>query len=366
MSFSQTLRNLYFAENQKSKLLFYPTYILVIVFHFILINYVMKLHFAWQYGLRLQEHCGNYPMEMETTRYNVLNFVQYGVNSKRIALYVIFMVILAITAFPIIYTFVYVIIRLVNHLLFIAGLPYGVRVGADDINNKVIILACLGVLTVISWILFDKRLGGIAKKNKLEDRLFTDYKNTTKLIKEYVISRMVDCSSQKHTDCTGNWLFQNVADSILSTDQMESLEAAKGQLQKWLDEKNYDKILSYIRFNKYDRSFKSSGRMTPGSDYDAMIRIAGDRSVSIPGSGQSQFKDLISLMSSLTYADPSDYIRRIMIMWKIWIFVVLAVISYFVFHSQYANYEKTTITLVMLLLILLLCMIGYAKYVAGY
>lgn len=362
MSFTTALKHLYRFESAKSNFMFYPLYALIIVFHFIMIKYVLKLNFAWQYGQRLQQQCGNYPMEMETTRYNVLNFVKKDVHSMRIVLYTMFVIIGGITFYPIVVTFLYIVMRIINNMMFIMGLPYGFRIGSDDLNNKVIILACLGILSVISWILFDRRLGGLVKKNKLEDRLFTDYKNTTNIIKEKIIANMVDCSSQKRPDCTGNWLFQNVADSILSTDQMESLEAAKGQLQKWLDEKNYDKILPYIRFNKYDRSYKTSGRRTPGSDYDAMLRIAGDQTAG----GDITVKDIIKRMSSLDYADPSNHLRRVMRLWKIWMFVVLAVITYFIFHSQYVNYEKTTITLVMLLIILMLCMYAYGKYVTDY
>lgn len=343
------------------------TWIVMFVLQFLVISFIVKLRYFWQYGKRLQEHCGNSAMEMETTRYNVYRFVGNDkmVRDHKIAVISMFILVMILSAVPLLWMAFNASAMLLNRIVFFFGKPPVIP--PVDIGSGIITTGVCAVFCIVSFAMFMKTTGKV-KQNKLYNRWFgSGYAQNLDSVRTDILKHLFDCDplprserkarNDKGLRCSATQLYRNLIESILITDQMQSPDAARQRLDMLIgkdgaevlkDSKN-EGVIKYVRFNSY------------APDWEHLIRAEDAETSSSVNTASTKRSEKIRNLESFEYADPSSDMIQLMKRWMNYIFVMLSILLYFVFHHAYHHMDRLTLIGVCILLGGLAGILGFAK-----
>lgn len=319
--------------------------LLAFIAHVWIASFITNLHAKWQYGARSQKECGNGTMEMDTARHNVHSFLK--TNSHGTTAPLAFLIIVVIVAFP---AAALVMRNLAQSLIeTISQYPLEGRSASPTIWA----LSVIFLFSVTSLVMVRTSLN----QEDMVDKWFvkTQYERYVNDVKS-LLPKLKNCSvrdadTSKEDACKGNKLYQNIAQSILQTDQLPSMEVAKEKLDAWIKSQQSDEILRYIRFNRYDMTSKQNALLpNEMTDYDAL------QTLDVPAQS-------LEKLSSLAFADPSENVQGAVRKWQAYLIVAFAAFAFVPFHAAYLTIDHTTMLMVF---IVALIAVVFARYVQRY
>jgi hypothetical protein len=316
---------------------------LALAVHFTVVGFVARLHKAWWYGLRLQEECGeNEAMEGETVRYQWYQAVRNTskVEAARKQVKVMGSLVGALCAVPALWLVAFLMMTTVRQ---VEGSVWGTReTPVPPLPGVVVMGALVGVVTVVTQQMFLRMVGKTG--NALLERFSTTYRAALEKVRTDILAKMEDCSMKPKDEkdrCKSLRLLEQLRQSILETDQLDSPQIADMQLKQWISEAATDTgntgLIRYVRFNKY------------GPDRAALHDYA------------SVAADSLTKLETLSFGDPSSAVRPMMRRWRMYLFFATFLLLFLLFHNVYHHVDRIVMMLMFLAAAFLLLMVGFVQ-----